>query len=219
VQGLRSLILPAASLAALDAATYARILRSQTEQNLEADFMTLARTKGLRPPYLVFRHLLRPSSLPLLTVLGLNLGAMLGGAVVIESLFALPGLGRLTLDAIAGRDLIMVQGIVLFITVAYVLINLVVDIIYGVVDPPDQEGRSHRWLSPRPPPSSRTDVRRGRTADRPRASGSSSPAVGFCWSPSWRSSRRGSASRIPWLRRPWRSGPLRTSSTGSGPTA
>jgi peptide/nickel transport system permease protein len=133
--GLQALLLPAASLAALDAATYARILRAQTSQNLNEDFMTLARTKGLAPRYLMFRHLLRPSSLPLLTVLGLNLGGMLGGAVVIESLFALPGLGRLTLDAIAGRDLIMVQGIVLFITVAYVVINLIVDIIYGIVDP------------------------------------------------------------------------------------
>jgi peptide/nickel transport system permease protein len=102
---------------------------------LQENYVLSARAKGLSDRYILMRHALRPSSLSLITVLGLNIGNLLGGTVVIEQLFALPGLGRRLLEGIFNRDLMVVQGIVLFVASSYVIINTVVDLVYVVVDP------------------------------------------------------------------------------------
>jgi peptide/nickel transport system permease protein len=132
---LEAVILPAVSLALIDLAVYTRIVRSDMISTLKENYILSARAKGLRDRFVLFRHGLRPSSLTLITVVGLNIGTLLGGTVVIEYLFALPGLGKRLLDAIFQRDFLMVQGITVFIATAYVLVNTVVDILYMIVDP------------------------------------------------------------------------------------
>jgi len=132
---LRSLVLPTVALAVVPMAVYIQVLRNEMIEVLGEDFVLLARVRGLSTRYLMLRHVLRPASLPLLTLIGINVGALLSGAVVIESIFALPGLGRLTVDAINNDDYVLVQGLVVFITVSYVLINFAVDLVYAVLDP------------------------------------------------------------------------------------
>lgn len=132
---LRSVILPVLTLAAGPAAVYARILRSELIVTLREDYIAFARAKGLPPRTVLLRHALRPSSLPLITLSGINFGVLLGGAFVVEYLFALPGLGALGVDAIYRHDYLVVQGVVLFITLMYVLVNFLVDVLYSVVDP------------------------------------------------------------------------------------
>ncbi len=132
---LRSMLLPAIALAAPEAAIYTRLLRAEMIGVLEEDFVTTARLKGIRPSRVLFRHALRPSSLALVTVAGLNAAALIGGSVIVENLFALPGIGRLTTDAIRGIDYVTVQGVVAFIALAYVVINLLTDILYLILDP------------------------------------------------------------------------------------
>jgi peptide/nickel transport system permease protein len=132
---LRSVILPSLALALEGMAVYVQVLRSEMGTVLEEDFVTLARGRGLSPRYVLFRHVLRPSSLPLLSLFGIYTGGLLGGAVLIESIFSLPGLGRLTVDSITNQDNLLVQGIVVFITVSYVVVNFAVDLLYAVMDP------------------------------------------------------------------------------------
>lgn len=132
---LRSLVLPTITLALVPLAVYVQALRTEMINVLQEDYVTLARGRGLSAPYILFRHVLRPSSLPLMTLVGINVGAVLGGAVLVEQIFSLPGLGRLAVDAINNDDYILVQGVVVFITVFYVLVNFVVDLLYAVVDP------------------------------------------------------------------------------------
>jgi len=114
---------------------FTRLVRADMISTLQENYVLSARAKGLTDSYVLFRHAFRPSSLSLITVVGLNIGALLGGTVVIEQLFAVPGLGRKLLEAINTRDIIVVQGIVLFISAIYVIINTAVDLIYMVVDP------------------------------------------------------------------------------------
>jgi len=102
---------------------------------LREDFIAAARAKGMPSWYVMFRHALRPSSFSLITVAGINLGRLIGGTVIVETLFGLPGLGQLVASSITSRDVIMVQGIVAFIAVVYVGINTLVDLSYQVVDP------------------------------------------------------------------------------------
>lgn len=132
---LRSLALPTITLAVVPLAVYVQVLRNEMIEVLGEDFVLLARFRGLSTRYVMLRHVLRPSSLPLLTLIGINIGALLSGAVVVEAIFALPGLGRLTVDAIYNDDFVLVQGVVLFITVSYVMINFAVDLVYAVLDP------------------------------------------------------------------------------------
>jgi peptide/nickel transport system permease protein len=134
-ENLRSMVLPTVTLALVPMAVYVQVLRSEMGTVLQEDFVTLARGRGLSTRYVMLRHVLRPASLPLVTLIGLNVGALLGGAVLIEVIFSLPGLGRLTFDSIYNQDYVLVQGIVVFITVAYVLINFAVDLAYTVLDP------------------------------------------------------------------------------------
>jgi peptide/nickel transport system permease protein len=102
---------------------------------LRQEYVMTARAKGLAPRVVVLRHALKNALIPTITMLGLELGALLGGAVVTETIFSRPGLGRLAVDAILSRDFPVVQGTVLFAAVTYVLVNLFVDISYAVVDP------------------------------------------------------------------------------------
>src|SRR3546814_6251832 len=108
--------------------------------NLQEDYIALGRAKVMPTFWIRFMHALRPSSFSLLTVVGLQVGAILSGSVVVETLFALPGIGRLLVDSIYQRDLVMVQGIALVIAVAYVIVNFAVDIAYTYLDPRIRRG-------------------------------------------------------------------------------
>jgi peptide/nickel transport system permease protein len=142
VQNLRSALLPALSLAVAEMAVYTRLLRTDMIGTLQQDFVTMARVKGVSNRRILFRHALRPSSFSLMTVAGVQVGAIIGGSVVIETLFALPGVGRLLLEAVLVRDLLMVQGVALVIAVSYVVVNFTVDILYSYLDPRISHGRS-----------------------------------------------------------------------------
>jgi peptide/nickel transport system permease protein len=129
------LALPSIALALPLAAVYTRLLRSDMIATLQEDFVLMARSQGLPTGRILFVHALRPSSFSLLTVAGINMGALIGGAVIIEVLFALPGMGSALVGSIFVRDYLVVQGAVLVIAVGYVLINFVVDLLYAVLDP------------------------------------------------------------------------------------
>lgn len=131
----RHLVLPVLALASVQASVLARYVRSATIEILHEDYYRTARAGGWRTWPALVRHGLRNMSLSVVTVVGLQLATLLAGAIVIESVFALPGLGRLLLDAVAQRDLMVVQGIVLLLVVAVLVINAVVDLSYALLDP------------------------------------------------------------------------------------
>ncbi len=134
-EGIRALILPAVTLAAPASAVLARITRSSVLEVLRQEFIRTARSKGLAQHAVVVRHALRNALIPVLTILGLQFGGLLAGAVIVESVFARPGLGRLAVSAILARDFPMAQGIVLVVGVMYVFVNATIDLMYGFVDP------------------------------------------------------------------------------------
>jgi len=133
--GLRSLALPAITLGLALAAVITRTLRSSMLEALSEDYIRTARAKGLTDGAVVRRHALRNALIPVVTVLGLQLGTLIGGAVITEYVFALPGVGRLVVDAVFARDYPLVQGVVLLIAVGFILSNLAVDLLYGWIDP------------------------------------------------------------------------------------
>lgn len=139
---LEGAALPALSIAIGELAVYTRLLRSDMIATLQEDYIALGRAKGMPTFWILLRHALRPSSFSLLTVVGLQVGAILSGSVVVETLFALPGLGRLLVDSIFQRDLIMVQGIALVVAVSYVVVNFAVDIAYSYLDPRIRRGHA-----------------------------------------------------------------------------
>jgi peptide/nickel transport system permease protein len=130
-----AMVLPAVTLAVGQIAIYMRLLRSDMIATLQQDFITMAKAKGLRNRRILFRHALRPSSLTLLTVAGLNVGTLIGGALIIEVVFAIPGMGFLLAEAIQTRQLVAFQSMVAIIAILYVLVNFAVDILYTVLDP------------------------------------------------------------------------------------
>jgi peptide/nickel transport system permease protein len=132
---LHSMFLPALTLALAEFPVYMRLLRADMISTLQQDFILAARAKGLSVREILLGHALRPSSLSLVTVVGINLGRLVGGAVIIESLFALPGIGQMLVNAVYQRDNFVIQGVVLVIAVAFVLINLMVDLTYALLDP------------------------------------------------------------------------------------
>ncbi len=140
-QNIEAIILPAIALGANEIAIFLRVLRSDLVTTLQQDSITMARSKGLSTTRIMVFHALRPSSLSLLTIVGVQMGAIVGGSVIIETMFALPGVGRLLVDSIAGRDLITVQGIALVIGVSVVVVNFVTDAVYSLVDPRIRDGR------------------------------------------------------------------------------
>lgn len=132
---LQNLILPAVALGDVYIALIARITRASMLEVLQQDYIRTARAKGLGMRDILFVHALKNAAVPIVTVIGIGIALLIGGAVVTESVFAIPGLGRLTIDAILRRDYPVIQGIVLVFSFLYVLINLMVDVIYTLVDP------------------------------------------------------------------------------------
>jgi len=132
---LKQLTLPALSLGLVQGAVLTRYVRSSVLEILREDFLRTARAKGLRPMQALIRHGLRNASVPVVTVLGLQLATLLVGAVVVERVFVIPGLGSLLLDAVANRDLILVQDVVMILVVAVLVVNFVVDLLYVAIDP------------------------------------------------------------------------------------
>jgi peptide/nickel transport system permease protein len=139
---IRRMILPALSLAAAQIAVYMRLLRSDMIQTLQEDFIQMARSKGISDRRVLWRHALRPSTLTLLTVAGLNVGTLIGGAVVIEVLFSIPGLGYFLGQAIFQRQYVALQSFVALIAIIYVVVNFLVDVLYTVVDPRIRHARA-----------------------------------------------------------------------------
>jgi peptide/nickel transport system permease protein len=142
VENLRTAILPAVALALPQVAIFARVLRSDMVTTLQQDYIWMARSKGLSTWRVLLVHAFRPSSLPLLTVTGLQVGFLLGGTVIVENIFSLPGIGQLLVTSISSRDLIVVQGVTLFIAASFVLVNFAVDMLYSSLDPRIRRDRS-----------------------------------------------------------------------------
>jgi peptide/nickel transport system permease protein len=132
---IKSLTLPAISLAVGQIAAYMRLLRSDMIATLQEDFILMAKAKGITNRRILWRHALRPSSLTLLTVAGLNIGALIGGTIVVEVIFGIPGVGTLLYEAINERQFVMLQSIVAVIAIGYVLVNIGIDILYTILDP------------------------------------------------------------------------------------
>jgi len=133
--GLKSLILPAVALALPQAAILARVTRSALLDVLGEDYIRTARAKGLSRRQVLYRHALRNALIPVLTILGLQFAFLLAGTIIIENVFYLPGLGRLVFQAITQRDLIVVEGVVMLLVATVILVNLLVDLSYAIVDP------------------------------------------------------------------------------------
>jgi peptide/nickel transport system permease protein len=132
---IRHLILPAIAVGTIPLAIIARMTRSSLLEVLGLDYVRTARAKGVRERGVVVAHGMRNALLPVVTVIGLSLGAFLSGAILTETIFNLTGMGRTLFEAITGRDYIVIQGVTLFVAVAYLLVNLVVDISYAYLDP------------------------------------------------------------------------------------
>ena len=134
-EGFKYIILPALTLGISGTASIARLTRSPVVAVLNEEFVMTLKAKGLRRKMILFKHILRNASLPILTMIGLDFGYLLGGAVVTETIFAWPGIGKYAMDAISQNDFPAVQGSVLILSMMFMLINLVVDLLYGVLDP------------------------------------------------------------------------------------
>jgi peptide/nickel transport system permease protein len=142
IKNIKSLTLPAFSLAVGQIAAYMRLLRSDMIATLQEDYILMAKSKGIPTRRILWRHALRPSSLTLLTVAGLNIGALIGGAIVVENLFGLPGMGQLLFFSIFGRQFVELQSLVAVIAVGYVLVNVGVDVLYTILDPRIRDARA-----------------------------------------------------------------------------
>jgi peptide/nickel transport system permease protein len=134
-------VMPALTLGIGGSASLMRLTRSETLETLNQDYIRTARAKGLHSRTLLIRHALRNTMIPISTVLGMRFAGMLGGAVIVETIFSWPGIGKLVVDAIFDRDYPMIQGFVIFMGTAFLLINLIVDIGYGLIDPRIRLGR------------------------------------------------------------------------------
>lgn len=134
-RNLQIFILPGIALGAAYAAVIMRMTRSALLEVLNREYVTTARAKGVKERTVIARHALKNATIPVLTVIGIQIGQLLGGTIIIEQLFNLPGIGRLAIDSMLDRDYAMIQGVVLFITVAFVLSNLLVDVLYAYIDP------------------------------------------------------------------------------------
>jgi peptide/nickel transport system permease protein len=135
VDNLKSIIMPGFALGAAVSAVVMRMARSAMLEVLDQDYIEMARAKGVPPHLLVFKHALKNALVPILTVLGIQAGYLLGGSVVIEQVFSLPGIGRLALQAITNRDYALLQGTILFVATGFIVINLVVDLLYAFINP------------------------------------------------------------------------------------
>jgi peptide/nickel transport system permease protein len=141
-RNLRALIMPAFNLGIVLAAVVMRQLRSSMLEVLSADFVRTAKAKGLAQVVVLVRHALRNAVIPVITVMGIQLGTLLGGAIITETIFAVPGLGQLAVNSIYGRDYPMLEGVVVASAVAILAVNLLVDIVYSLIDPRIKLARS-----------------------------------------------------------------------------
>jgi peptide/nickel transport system permease protein len=137
----KSMLLPVLSLSLGTIATFTRLLRVDTIATLKEDFVTMASSKGLSNKWILWRHVFRPSALTLLTSAALTMASLIGGAVVVEAVFALDGFGMLLATSIALRQYLAIQSLIALVAISYVLFNLIVDALYGVIDP---RVRNHR---------------------------------------------------------------------------
>jgi peptide/nickel transport system permease protein len=135
IGNLKSMVLPAFTLALPLAGLYTRVLRADVALTAQSEHVMLARASGLPTRRIIGHHILRGSSLGLLTVIGLNVSFLLGGAVIVERLFSLPGIGRLLLESVVTHDFVMVQGCVLIVALTYVVVNIIIDVLLRVLDP------------------------------------------------------------------------------------
>jgi ABC-type dipeptide/oligopeptide/nickel transport system permease component len=133
--GIAPLVLPSIALALPAAAVLARVTRSSLLEEINRDYVRTALAKGLRQSRIIVRHIWKNAFIPVVTIIGLQFGGLMAGAVIVESVFARPGLGRYTVGAINARDFPQIQGTVLVVATVYVLVNLVVDLVYAVLDP------------------------------------------------------------------------------------
>ena len=133
--GLRSLLLPAITLGTAMAAVVMRMTRSSLLEVLQLEFVRTARAKGLGEGRVLLRHALGNALIPVVTVVGLQTGALLGGAIITETMFSRPGLGRLLIEAIFARDYPEIQGVVVVFALGFILVNLLTDLAYGLIDP------------------------------------------------------------------------------------
>jgi len=132
---MSTMLLPALTLAQSEIPVYMRLLRAEMISTLQQEYILVARAKGLAPQRILWRHALKPSSFSLITVVGVNMGRLVGGAVIIETLFALPGMGQMLVTAVYQHDHFVIQGIVLVVAVGFVFINVAVDSAYALLDP------------------------------------------------------------------------------------
>ena len=134
-ENLRGMVLPAITLGTAAMAIVARLTRSTLLEALQQDYVRTARAKGLREQAVIYGHALKNAMIPITTILGLQIGFLLGGAVITETIFALPGVGRLVVASIFERDFPLVQGVVLFLALMHLVVNLIVDLLYAYLDP------------------------------------------------------------------------------------
>ena len=137
---LKTMVLPTVSLAVGQVAIYMRLLRTDLVATLQQDFILMAKSKGITERRVLWRHALRPSSLTLLTAAGLNVGTLIGGALILEIIFNLDGMGRLIFESISERQVVAIQSLVAIVAIAYVLVNFLVDLLYAVLDPRIRRG-------------------------------------------------------------------------------
>jgi len=140
---IKTFILPSISLGLVEWVPLMRVLRTDMIATLKEDYILAARAKGHSSFYILFAHALRPSSFTLITILGLQIGHLISRALIVEMIFALPGIGRLLVNAIYGRDFIIVQGCVIVIAISYVFVNFIVDILYALLDPRIRQENAH----------------------------------------------------------------------------
>jgi ABC-type dipeptide/oligopeptide/nickel transport system permease component len=141
-RGFSALILPSITVGLFIAGGFARLVRSSIIEAMGQDYIRTARAKGLPRAKIVFKHALRNAMIPPVTLLGVQIGVLIGGAVVTENVFARPGLGTMLVDAVLTKDMPLVQALVVYTTAAYLLVNLVIDLLYGVIDPRIRMGRA-----------------------------------------------------------------------------
>lgn len=140
--GIQTLIMPGIALGAITAALITRTTRAAVLDVLNADYIDAARSRGVSERRLLFSHTLKNAGLPVLTLVGLSLGSLVTGAAVTETIFNIPGLGQLLVSAISRRDYPVIQGVILFVTLIYLLTNLLIDLLYGIVDPRVRVGKA-----------------------------------------------------------------------------
>jgi ABC-type dipeptide/oligopeptide/nickel transport system permease component len=133
--GIEFLVLPTITLASLLVAAFARNTRSSMMETLTQDYIITARSKGLKEEIVIIRHALKNALIPVVTVIGLQFGGLLGGTVLTETVFSWPGIGRLLVESILARDYPVIQGSILVFALLFILVNLTVDLLYGLIDP------------------------------------------------------------------------------------